>query len=98
MFGTTPEEIAHANRIHIDDGLIAEEVLKIPHPFVTELNNLKSQVETLNAQSQAAQQKADSSEEKIKGLESQVQELTGDNRELQTSVKILPWWRATAVS
>ena len=27
-----------------------------------------------------------------------MQELTGDNQNLQTSVSILPWWRATAIS
>ncbi|HWJ41153.1 MAG TPA: LysM peptidoglycan-binding domain-containing protein [Candidatus Limnocylindrales bacterium] len=98
MFGVTPEEIAHANRIHIDDELQVDEVLKIPHPFTTEVTNLRSQVETLSAQQQAAEQKSDSAQEQIKSLQTQVQELTGENQDLQSSVKILPWWRATAVS
>jgi LysM repeat protein len=98
MFGVTPEEIAHANRIHIDDELQVDEVLKIPHPFTTEVSNLRSQVETLSAQQQAAEQKSDSAQEQIKSLQTQVQELTGENQDLQSSVKILPWWRATAVS
>jgi len=98
MFGVTPEEVAHANKIHPDDELMVDEVLKIPHPFTTEVETLKSQVETLSAQQQSAQQKADSADEKIKTLQAQAQELTGDNQELQTGVKLLPWWRATAVS
>ena len=98
MFGVTPEEIAHANRIHIDDELQVDEVLKVPHPFTTEVTNLRSQVETLSAQQQAAEQKSDSAQEQIKSLQTQVQELTGENQDLQSSVKILPWWRATAVS
>ena len=98
MFGVTPEEVAHANRIHIDDELQVDEVLKIPHPFTTEVSNLKSQVETLSAQQQAAQQKSDSAQEQVKSLQTQVQELTGENQDLQSSVKILPWWKATAVS
>jgi len=98
MFGVTPEEVAHANRIHIDDELQVDEVLKIPHPFTTEVTNLRSQVETLSAQQQAAQQKSDSAQEQIKSLQTQVQELTGENQDLQSSVKILPWWKATAVS
>src|SRR5260221_2993118 len=98
MFGVTPEEVAHANRIHIDDELQVDEVLKVPHPFTTEVSNLKSQVETLSAQQQAAEQKSDSAQEQIKSLQTQVQELTGENQDLQSSVKILPWWRATGVS
>ncbi len=98
MFGVTPDEIAHANRMHVDDELQVDEVLKIPHPFTTEVSNLRSQVETLSAQQQAAEQKSDSAQEQVKTLQTQVQELTGENQDLQSSVKILPWWKATAVS
>ncbi|HSU91396.1 MAG TPA: LysM peptidoglycan-binding domain-containing protein [Sporolactobacillaceae bacterium] len=98
MFGVLPDEVARANKIHPEDELMVDEVLKIPHPFTGEVDNLKSQVETLSAQEQSAQRKADSADEKIKSLQAQAQELTGDNQELQTGVKLLPWWRATAVS
>ena len=98
MFGITADELAHANRIHPDDELQVDEVLKVPHPFTTEVNTLKSQVETLSAQQQAAEQKADSAEEQVKSLKAQVQELSGDNQDLQAGTKLLPWWRATAVS
>ena len=47
MFGITAEELAHANRIHTDEELQIDEVLKVPHPFTTEVNTLKGQVETL---------------------------------------------------
>ncbi|MGD0118381.1 MAG: LysM peptidoglycan-binding domain-containing protein [Candidatus Binatus sp.] len=98
MFGITAEELAHANRIHTDEELQVDEVLKVPRPFTTEVNALRAQVETLSTQQQAAEQKADSSEEQLKSSQSQVQELTGDNQELQLGVKLLPWWRGTAVS
>jgi LysM repeat protein len=98
MFGITPEELARANRMHIDDELQVDEVLKVPHPFTTEVSNLKNQVETLSAQQQAAEQKSDAAADKIKTLEGQVQELTGENQDLQSSVKVLPWWKATAIS
>ncbi len=98
MFGITADELAHANRIHPDDELQVDEVLKVPHPFTTEVNTLKSQVEALSAQQQTAEQKADSAEEQVKSLKAQVQELTGDNQDLQIGIKLLPWWRATAVS
>src|ERR1700722_2930345 len=91
MFGVTPEEVARANRMHIDDELQVDEVLKVPHPFTTEVSNLKNQVETLSAQQQAAEQKSDAAADKIKTLQGQVQELTGENQDLQSSVKVLPW-------
>jgi len=98
MFGITPDELAHANRMHVDDELQVDEVLKVPHPFTTEVTMLKSQVQALSAQQQAAEQKSDAAEEQVKSLQTQVQELTGDNQDLQNGVKLLPWWRATAVS
>ena len=98
MFGVTPDEVAHANRMHVDDELQVDEVLKIPHPFTTEVSNLKNQVETLSAQQQAAEQKSDAAADQIKTLQGQVQELTGENQDLQSSVKVLPWWKATAIS
>jgi LysM repeat protein len=98
MFGVTPEELARANRMHVDEALDIDEVLKVPHPFTTEVNTLRSQVETLSAQQQAAEQKSDAAEEQIKSLQNQVQELTGENQDLNVGVKLLPWWRATAVS
>jgi len=98
MFGITADELAHANRIHPDEELQVDEVLKVPHPFTTEVNTLKSQVETLSAQQQTAEQKADSAQEQVKSLQAQVQELTGDNQDLQLGAKLLPWWRATAIS
>src|SRR5271154_3879830 len=98
MFGVLPEDLARFNRMHVDDELQVDEVLKIPHPFTTEVSNLKSQVETLSAQQQAAEQKSDAAADQVKTLQAQVQELTGENQDLQSSVKILPWWKATAVS
>jgi len=98
MFGVTPEEIARANRMHIDDELQVDEVLKIPHPFTTEVTNLKAQIETLSAQQQSAEQKSDSAQEQVKSLQTQVQDLTSQNQDLDLGVKLLPWWRATAIS
>jgi LysM repeat protein len=98
MFGISADELAHANRIHPDDELQVDEVLKVPHPFTTEVKTLKSQVEALSAQQQTAEQKADSAQEQVKSLQTQVQELSGDNQDLQVGNKLLPWWRATAIS
>ena len=51
--------------MHVDDELQVDEVLKVPHPFTTEVTNLKSQIETLSAQQQAAEQKSDSAQEQV---------------------------------
>ena len=98
MFGITPEALAHANHMNMEAALDIDEVLKVPHPFTTEVETLKSQVDQLSTQLQTTEQKADAAAEQVKTLQSQVQELTGDNQDLQASVKVLPWWRATAVS
>ena len=98
MFGVLPEDLARFNRMHVEDELQVDEVLRVPHPFTGEVNNLKSQVETLSAQQQAADQKADTAEEQLKAAQTQVKELTGDNQDLQNGVSLLPWWRATALS
>jgi LysM repeat protein len=96
MFGVTPDEIARANRISVDEELMAGDVLRIPKPFTNEVNSLRSQVDSLNAQLQATQQKSDAAENQLQQLKDQVQELQGDNQSLQSSVKQLPWWQATS--
>src|SRR5260370_47985 len=84
--------------MHVDEELQVDEVLKIPHPFTTEVTNLKAQIETLSAQQQSAEQKSDSAQEQVKSLQTQVQDLTSQNQDLDLGVKVLPWWRATAIS
>jgi LysM repeat protein len=98
MFGVTPDEVAHANHMSVDDELQVDEVLRIPKPFTNEVNSLRSQVDSLNAQLQATQQKSDAAENQLQQLKDQVQELQGDNQSLQSSVKQLPWWQATSVT
>ncbi len=60
--------------------------------------NLKNQVETLSAQQQAAEQKSDAAADQIKTLQGQVQELTGENQDLQSSVRYCHGGSATAIS
>jgi LysM repeat protein len=97
MFGVSIDDVARANRINPDEELIAGAVLKVPKPFTAQVEALQSQVEALSAQTQASKQKADSAGEQIKSFQDQVQELTGDKDALQSSLKLLPWWRATAM-
>ncbi len=83
MFGITPDELARANRMYVDDLNDGVWYYGRTLTTTTEVETLKSQVETLSAQQQAAEQKSDVAEEQVKSLQTQVQELTGDNQDLQ---------------
>jgi hypothetical protein len=98
MFGLTAEELAHINHMHPDDELMAGDELKVPNPFIAQVNGLQAQVKTLSAQAQSAQQKADSDDRELSGLRDKVQDLTSDNQSLNSSLRLLPWWHATALS
>jgi len=98
MFGLTAEELAHINHMHPDDELMAGDELKVPNPFIAQVNGLQAQVKTLSAQAQSAQLKADSDERELSGLRDKVQDLTSDNQSLNSSLRLLPWWHATALS
>jgi LysM repeat protein len=98
MFGLTAEELAHINHMHPDDELMAGDELKVPNPFIAQVNGLQAQVKTLSAQAQSAQLKADSDDRELSGLRDKVQDLTSDNQSLNSSLRLLPWWHATALS
>jgi LysM repeat protein len=98
MFGVTPDALARANRMSADDELYSGDVLKVPNPFTHEVSALKTQVEQLNAEAQTAEQKATAAQNELSTLRDKVQELSGNNQELNHAVAILPWWRATAFS
>ena len=98
MFGLTAEELAHINHMHPDEELMAGDELKVPNPFIAQVNGLQAQVKTLSAQAQSAQQKADSDERDLSGLRDKVQDLTSDNQLLNSSLRLLPWWHATALT
>jgi LysM repeat protein len=98
MFGLTADQLAHINHMHPDDELMAGDELKVPNPFIAQVNGLQAQVKTLSAQAQSAQQKADSDDRELSGLRDKVQDLTSDNQSLNSSLRLLPWWHATALS
>jgi LysM repeat protein len=97
MFGISADQLAKVNRLNPDEELMAGAVLRVPHPFATQVETLEAQAAALSAQLQAANQKAGSADDRIKSLQDQVQELGGDKESLQASLKLLPWWRATAM-
>ncbi|MGO9606184.1 MAG: LysM peptidoglycan-binding domain-containing protein [Candidatus Binataceae bacterium] len=98
MFGLTADELARINRLHPDDELMAGDELKVPNPFIAQVNGLQAQVNSLSAQAQSAEQKVDADERELSGLRDKVQDLTSDNQSLTSSLRLLPWWHATALS
>ncbi len=97
MFGLTPEALARSNRINPDDELIAGDELKVPNPFLAQTKSMQAQIESLNAEAQTAEQKADAAARDVSSLQDKNQELTGDNQTLAASLRVMPWWRATAL-
>src|SRR5215472_4243249 len=97
MFGITPEDLAHMNHIHPDEELMAGDELKVPNPFVAQLKTLEAQVNLLSNQARTAQEKEDSAERDLTSLKDKVQDLTTDNQSLNSSLRTLPWWHATAL-
>ncbi len=97
MFGITPEELARMNRLHPDDELMAGDELKVPNPFIAQVNGLQAQVNSLTTQARNAEQKADSDERDLSSLRDKLQDLTSENQSLNSSLRTLPWWHATAL-
>ncbi len=97
LFGVSVDDIARINKLHPEDELYVGDELRIPNPFTAEVNGLKAQVESLNAAAQAAEHKADDLQKQLSSATAQVQELTADNQTLTWNVRILPWWRASAL-
>jgi LysM repeat protein len=97
LFGVTLQVLARINRMHPDTELYVGDELRIPNPFIAEVNGLRAQVESLYTAAQTAQRKADELEKKLGAATNQVQELRADNHSLDWSATKLPWWRASAL-
>jgi LysM repeat protein len=98
IFGVTPEELARANRMGADDGLIAGATLRIPNPFTNEVKGLSAQVDALTAEAQTSAQKVSALETQLRTAQDKARDLSSDNDALVHDLRALPWWRASAVS
>jgi LysM repeat protein len=98
MFGLTPEQLAHTNRISPDEELISGDVLKVPNPFEAQAKSMQTQIDSLSAEAQTAEQKAEAAQRDLNTSQEKAQELGEDNQALTASLRLLPWWRATALS
>ncbi|HVA79721.1 MAG TPA: LysM peptidoglycan-binding domain-containing protein [Candidatus Binataceae bacterium] len=98
MFGLTPEQLAHSNRISPDEELISGDVLKVPNPFEAQAKSMQKQIDSLAAEAQSAEQRAQAAQRDLTAMQEKAQELGEDNQSLTSSLRLLPWWRATALS
>ena len=97
-FGIPTAELARVNKFHEDEELQAGDTLKIPNPFEAAQRALEVQVQQLTDQNHTIQQKAQQADAQVTSLTSSNSELAAQNATLKESVKVLPWWRATALA
>jgi LysM repeat protein len=98
FFGMTTEDLAHINKLHEDDELDEGQELKIPNPFEASQHSLEAEVQQLGDQNRANEQKIEQAQTQIETLTNSNSDLTEQNASLKESVKVLPWWRDTALA
>ncbi len=91
-------DLARINKLHEDDELEEGQALKIPNPFEASQRSLEAQVEQLSEQTRANEQKIEQAQSQVAALTNSNSELTAQNATLKESVKVLPWWRGTALA
>ena len=84
--------------MHEEDELQSGETLKIPNPFEAAHRALEAQVQQLTEENRTSQQKAQQADAQVASLSSSNSDLTAQNTALKESVKVLPWWRGTALA
>ncbi|MHB8384438.1 MAG: LysM peptidoglycan-binding domain-containing protein [Candidatus Binataceae bacterium] len=98
IFGLTADQLAHTNRIKPDEELIAGDELKVPNPYEAQAKSMQKQIDSLSAEAQTAEQKAEAAQHDLNAMQEKNQEIGEENQSLTSSLRILPWWRATAIS
>ena len=96
MFHLDPADIARANHMRPDDGLLSGERLRLPNPFAAQDKALKEQVQQLSDEIQQSHQKIEAAEAETRRLQSSSSDLTAELQESQHDAEVLPWWRGLA--
>ncbi len=97
-FGMTTADLAHINKLQEDDELEEGETLKIPNPFEASQRSLEAEVQQLSDQNRANEQKIEQTQNQVATLTNSNSDLTSQNATLKEAVKVLPWWRGTALA
>jgi LysM repeat protein len=97
-FNMSIADLARINKLHEDDDLQVDDVIKIPNPFEASNRSLEAQVDQLTKQNRNNLQKIEQAQAQALALSNSNSGLTADNSTLKESVKLLPWWRGTALA
>ena len=97
-FGMTTADLAHINKLQEDDELEEGQALRIPNPFEASQRSLEAEVQQLSDQNRANEQKIEAAQAQGSTLSNSNSDLTAQNATLKESVKIMPWWRGTALA
>jgi len=98
FFGMSTADLARINKLQEDDELEEGESLKIPNPFEASQRSLEAEVNQLSDQNRADEQKIEQAQSQATTLTNSNSDLTAQNVALKESVKVLPWWRGTALA
>ncbi|HEY2525151.1 MAG TPA: LysM peptidoglycan-binding domain-containing protein [Candidatus Binataceae bacterium] len=93
-FGIQADDIARANRLSLDSTLMVGQTLRIPNPFAARMRELTAENQKLSDQLADLQRRTDAAAAAQGDLKTRVQQLTGDNRDLNHEVRMLPWWKS----
>lgn len=97
-FGMTAADLARINKLQEDDELDEGQELKIPNPFESSQRSLEAEVQQLSDEVRADEQKIDHLQAQSSTLTNSNTDLIAQNSSLKESVKVLPWWRGSALA
>jgi hypothetical protein len=99
MFHLPAEDIFRHNHLNPDSTLHVGQLIRIPNPYVAQVRQLQSQVDSLGARNRDQEHKLREDNSKERAFSARIVELTETNRALEHDVTTLPWWRrATTVA
>jgi LysM repeat protein len=97
LFGVPLADLLRVNHLHEDSELMIGDTLKVPNPFLARERQLSTELNRISTDEQAAEQRAQKSQQTISALSAQVQDLSTSNKQYEHDLRVLPWWRSTAM-
>ena len=97
LFGVPLTDLLRVNHLHEDSELMIGDTLKVPNPFLARERQLSTELNRITSDEQAAEQRAQKSQRTISDLRSEVQDLSASNKQYEHDLRVLPWWRGTAM-
>jgi LysM repeat protein len=98
LFNIDVSELLHNNHLTTDSVLHRDTTLRIPNPYAAQVKSLKSEIQKLNDELEKTRSNAETAASNERVMHGQVDELTSSNESLKHGVRVLPWWRAFAIT